>query len=775
MSFDVETLYKLLPAEYRKQDIGQAEGPLSPGSEEKNGQGDTARYWQSRADQAEKPILSIALSPAQTPSSPAASESMTRPLWALFKVIGEQVAVLEENLAQLYDDQFIETCAEWAVPYIGDLVNYHIPHSIDTTVQSLRSDVANTISYRRRKGTALLLEQLVRDVTGWDVHVVEFFKLLATTQHTNRPQPIMRYIRQPQAESQRERPENGFVDLRKQELLEDLGTPFERVVRTADMRSGGDIRGDGDKDGRAIDHGRGRYNIPNIGIFLWRLVPYALTDVEPVRAFASDERRYFFNPLGCNTQLFTLPCRKAEANAPFTTALDVAAPISRSMFERATDAYYGEGKSLVLKDAEKEIPLDTIVVADLSDEKDARGNLIRDNEGHAVWANMSEDKIAIDPELGRITFPRDNIPGQISCSFHYGFSADMGGGEYYCSVACGGESTQAEQLLNGHTSIREALSALQGKDGIVEITNSRCYKESLSLHTAVGQQIELRAADFCRPLLMLEGSKRIPEMLIEGEEGSAVTISGLLISNGPLRVRGNLARLTLRHCTLVPGLSLLHNGEPAHRSQPSLVVESASTCVEIDHCIVGGLRVAESASVHITDSIVDATGRSDIAYAGYTPDADHTQPGGPLSVESSTIIGTVATAVLELASNSIFLAQSGNYGSAPLHVERQQEGCVRFSFVPVGAQLPIHRYQCLQASAHDTKRLEPRFTSTRYGDPGYCQLSQRTASEIWQGADNRSEMGAFRRLYQWQREVNLRTRLDEYLRFGFERNIFYMT
>ena len=46
------------------------------------------------------------------------------PLKALCGVLADQIAVLEENLAQLYDDQFIETCADWVVPYIGDLIGY---------------------------------------------------------------------------------------------------------------------------------------------------------------------------------------------------------------------------------------------------------------------------------------------------------------------------------------------------------------------------------------------------------------------------------------------------------------------------------------------------------------------------------------------------------------------------------------------------------------------------------------------------------------------------
>ena len=69
--------------------------------------------------------------------------------------------------------------------------------------------------------------------------------------------------------------------------------------------------------------------------------------------------------------------------------------------------------------------------------------------------------------------------------------------------------------------------------------------------------------------------------------------------------------------------------------------------------------------------------------------------------------------------------------------------------------------------------MRPVFTSLRYGDAGYCQLSERTAVEIRQGADDQAEMGAFHDLYQPQRKANLRARLDEYLRFGLEAGIFY--
>ena len=65
------------------------------------------------------------------------------------------------------------------------------------------------------------------------------------------------------------------------------------------------------------------------------------------------------------------------------------------------------------------------------------------------------------------------------------------------------------------------------------------------------------------------------------------------------------------------------------------------------------------------------------------------------------------------------------------------------------------------------------FTSLRYGDAGYCQLSQICAVEIREGADDQAEMGAFHDLYQPQREANLNSSLGEYLRFGLEAGIFF--
>lgn len=725
MSFDLEQLYNLLPAIYRIQDINLGNQPLK----------------------------------------------------ALLSVIVDQVQVLEEDLAQLYDDQFIETCQEWVVPYIGDLVRYQTPH--DVLTQSLRVEVANTISYRRRKGTATMLEQLVRDVTGWNVHVVEFFKLLALSQHMN----MLRF-------------ENSNLDLRQWEPLERLNSPFDTLVHTADVRS--------------IDLRRGRYNIPNVGIFVWRLNAYSLTNSPAARV---DNYRYLFNPLGASMQLFSHAHIENDVTQ-LSGPQNVTMPITLSMLTHYLDDYYGVGKSILLTVDGEQIT-ELIEAADLSD--------VEDDDGNTVWANMPREKIAIDSVLGRIAFPRGrgkHKPKNVQVTCYYGFSTEMGGGEYSrvdSFTRIDPLTTQVlpvQRVSMAEGSIAMALEALNGS-GVVEITDSGCYRESPSIHVSTNQIVELRAAEGSRPLLILTNDPQqtenpvTPELSISGEEGAWVTLNGLVISSGRLHVSGNLSRLTLRHCTLVPGLQVSDSRSQKDKSKPtnietesvskeikrdsrgdiviteevkivekadryspevSIIIESPSIVVELDRCIVGGLRVIESAKVQILSSIVDATSQHDIAYAGLNKKTE----GASLHVENSTLIGQVHVSQMDLASNTIFLARHSGKEGTPLHVLRRQDGCVRYSYLPLRSRVP-RLYHSQPLNEQVAEWVHPQFTSLSYGNPGYCQLSSNTAGEIRHGADDESEMGVFHNLYQPQRETNLHLRLSEYLRFTLDAGVFYMS
>lgn len=633
-------------------------------------------------------------------------------LGELLAVIAEQVAVLEENLEQLYDDQFIETCQDWVVPYIGDLIGYRSLHGVVPKIASPRAEVAHTIGFRRRKGTAAMLEQLARDVTGWNARVVEFFQLLATTQYMNHIRPGNFYA----------------PDLRRWETLERLNSAFDSLAHTVEVR--GTTTG-------------GRYNIPNLGIFLWRLNAYSLIDSP---AFRLDDRRWLFSPLGNDTPLFTRPQTEDEITHP-AEPVNVPQALSRRVLHEYLELYYGQGKSLVLNVDGRDIPLADIVVCDLSD-------------FGGTWAHLPPDgKYAIDPVLGRIALPGNlTFPVPVRVSFHYGFGTEIGGGEYERGASFDQELKPVQQVsMPG--SIQTALNAV-GSGGAVEIGDSGRYEEALTVQVDAEKRLELRAANEHRPLLVLGG-----EMPITGGEDSEVSLNGLLIAGAALRVPAGtgLRRLTLRHCTLVPGLSLNVDGTPQQPAAASLIVEEPGLTLEIERCIVGGLRVVEGAKVAIRDSIVDATRATAVAYCDTTPKEG---AGGELRIEASTVIGKVHTVRLALASNCIFLS--------PVRAAQKQIGCVRFSYLPLDSVVP-RRFRCQPQQERDALRVRPQFTSLRYGDPGYGQLTQSTAHEIRTGADDEAEMGAFHHLYQAQRETNLRVRLEEYLRFGLEAGIFYAT
>jgi hypothetical protein len=663
-------------------------------------------------------------------------EEQGTPLRQLLAVIAEQVAVLQEALAQLYDDQFVETATDWVIPYIGDLIGYRALNGMVPQIASPRAEVANTIGYRRRKGTASVLEELARAVTGWEAHVVEFFQLLAITQYMNHirlQNRVSPHLGKGIAFAPPALPPNW-------ERLERLNSAFDTVAHTLDVRH--------------ISSGRGKYNIPNVGIYLWRLRAYSLTDSPATKL---DDHRYLFSPLGNNTQLFNRPVTQTTISE-LATPHNVPEPLSR----RVLDAYLKDqyGRSLALKKNGADVSVNDIVICNLSD------------AGSGEWAHEPpQGKIAVDPVLGRIACNSADVASEsLLVTYNYGFSDDLGGGEYnrlqtFSPVQM--FPPGPSQPVGAGESIQTALNAVMANGGVVEIQDSARYAESLSINAGANAVIELRAANETRPHLGLQN-----DFQIDGADTSEVVLNGLLINGRTLRVVGNLSKLILRHCTLVPGLTLDINGAPQAPTTPSLVIETANASVEIDHCIIGGIRADPEANVILTDSIVDATDAAGIAFAA----TDDESAGGELTIENSTLIGKVHTRLMQLASNAIFLASLSSTDTwiAPVLCERRQEGCIRFSYVPLGSRTP-RRYKCQPAWDGDATRVRPQFTSLRYGDAGYCQLSQRCAVEIRTGADDEAEMGAFHKLYQPQRETNLRVRLDEYLRFGLEAGIFYAT
>jgi hypothetical protein len=653
------------------------------------------------------------------------------PLAALLAVIAEQIAAVEENIEQLYDDQFIETCAPWVVPYIGDLVGFRTVYTETPGVGSPRAEVAHTIALRRRKGTAAVLEQLARDVTDWEARAVEFFQILATTQYMNHLRPFNHYA----------------PDLRLWEPLLRIGTAFESVPRTVDVRR--------------IQSGRGRFNIPNVGIFLFPIAAHPLTRSQAVQV---DTQRWRVSALNHDMPLYRNP-EPEDVITHIAEPANVPLPLGRRELREDVRSdspqYYGEGRSLALyiNGGAAPVPASDIRICNLEDDG-------------ATWAHMpADDKFVIDPVLGRVAVPAaPPVPVTlVQVSHYFGFGAELGGGEYERARTFVAKPEQnVLRVPDDHTTIAGALGALGG-DGVVEITDNGRYEEALAVQVGAGKVVELRALNERRPSLVLTA-----EMTVEGGAGAEFALNGLLVSGEAIRVpaaAGNeLGRIRITHATLVPGRSLSPSGNPSNADDPSLILEIDTTEAILQGAITGGIRSHEGSSIVLTDCVVDATRIDGVAAAGL----NGVQPGAKLTVESCTVFGKVHASEMPLVSNSLLLAalQAGDGWSAPVRAVRRQTGCVRFTWLPLASRVP-RRYRCQPEEGKPP--VAPRMLSGRYGTPLYCWLSDQTSDATRRGAEDEGEMGFFHSLLASQRETNLRIRLGEYLRAGLESGIFYET
>ncbi len=697
------------------------------------------------------------------------------PLRALLRVIGEQVNLIEADMDQLYENWFIETCEDWVVPYIGDLIGYRLVHEAgepgDPTLPQSRQlnkiliprrEVANTIAYRRRKGTLALLELLAHDVAGWPARAVEFYRLLGWAQAINHM-----------------RPERGqTANIRSPERMDRLDGPFDDLAHTVDVRRINSQRS------------LGWHNIPSVGLFVWRLRAYSVTQTPAYCLEQVGPHCYTFSVLGNAAPLCTKPELEPEPTH-IAGELNLPVPIRRKACEANLGAYYGPDKSFQLwqgatgSEEPEPIPIEQIVIADLSQ-----------------WQyRPRQGKVAVDPELGRIAFPPRHLPRKgVWVSYHYGFSADVGGGEYERPISQPAGAT-VYQVGNGeYERIGDALNVWQEEmpqDAVIEIVRSGVFVEQIDVVLQAAQTLQIRAANRVRPVIrLLDYRTDRPDALhVAGEKGSRFTLDGLLIGGRGVHVTGAVADVVVRHSTLVPGWGLHPDCEPRRPAEPSLELVNTPARVTIERSIVGSIQVnqdevqTDPIAIRVRDSVLDGTGRERDAVGAPAGLLAH----AVLTIERSTIFGLVRTHAIELAENSIFMGR--------IRVGRRQRGCMRFCYVTPGSRTP-RRYNCQpdlvktavaelmqreaaernetvdetkqqQAQERETERVRPRFNGLRYGTPTYCQLALACAPEIKRGADDESEMGVFHHLYQPQREANLRARLDEYTPAGMEAGIIF--
>lgn len=713
-----------------------------------------------------------------------------QPLKALLDIVSRQAAVVEDDLAGLYRNWFIETCQDWVIPYLGDLVGYQLLPGVDAgnpnpALAAPRADVADTIGDRRRKGTLALFERLAADVARWPARAVELRQLVGITE------PVRRFSGDAAANAAR-LATGGYVDLRNGDALERLDGPFDQLAHTVEVARI-------DTDSRP-DRRRGRANLPHVGVFVWRLGVYSRTHAPAFVDGNIANHSFILNPLGMELPLVCKPVPDATQSADEP---NVPAFIRRRAFAANAADYYGVDKSLCLwRDDEADpVPLSQILCTDL-------------NQGG--FTDPAPGTVNVDPVLGRAIFAPDIAPKSgLRTTFHYAFPADLGGGEYPRQVEAiaarypVGPSQPDATIAAAITRWQADRTADPNKArAVIEIIDSGIYTESLTLSLALGDDLTLRAANGAWPLLDLTKPLTVTSTATTQQpvtQRPTLTLDGLLV-RGAVAPSGMLGAVTLRHTTLVPPVHLaptIVRATPAASAiafpaptasaavpapapaatpaaQPAIIPSLHATDLigdlTIDHCVLGALLIDTSDTVThdpprlvIRDSVVVDKSSAQPAQPVALGTSTGSLPYVALTVQRSTIDGQAGAHAADLVENSIF--------GGPFAVARRQHGCVRFSWIPTGSRTP-RRYHCqpdlVTAAAGPTAaaqqleaaRVAPLFTATDYGAPGFYQLHRTCAQEITRGADDASELGAYHDLFQPQREDGLRLRLNEHCPAG---------
>ncbi len=657
------------------------------------------------------------------------------PLKALLGILGTELAVLEAEAEALYDDHFIETCADWVVPYIGALIGARIVDTGDAA--SARRQVADTIANRRGKGTARSLARRAAGLMGPPAEAIEYFQHLVTALHldypgTNPPMSVALHGPRPPLP----------------------GDPTRIGQHVPEIRASG-----------------GTFAVPFIGVRSWPMEALTFAELVPTPIAGGDPGRFRLSPIGDDMALWRSPGID-DPNAPRLSLDEIPGPLglrdtaARHQQQPPGPAY---GRSLALS-------IDGTVVRDT---QICFCNLEDSLAGPASWNGRGRaddlDRVRIDPERGRLMLPPTMLgltADSLRLFVHYGAATRVGGGGYDRGAAAIGASAARIGDSLTRTAAETALAAALGDLGNVsEVAIGYGGPLTPPALITLPQRRTVRiTADGpgVWPTLFAGG-----DVEIRAGAGTTLILEGLRIAGGAINIATrNLAGLVLRDCTLVPGRSLTPGGAATDPTAPALMIQQPGLEVTLERCVIGPIRCEPTVALTINDCIVDAPDANTAAIRGVGVAAD--RYGGRLTAQASTFIGDVRLASFIEVSDCIFARRHGRTRAfASVDAERLQTGCVRYSALPPDARAP-RRYRCAPDEAAALPAL-PIFVSTRYGAASYATLVPATSPTILLGAEDGGEMGVMNRVSTTRKQAALLRDLPDWIPFGNAAGIQLMT
>jgi hypothetical protein len=730
-------------------------------------------------------------------------------LRALVEILAGEAAIARRSIDRLWEDSFIDTADDWAVPYIGDLVATRLVSALN--LQGRRADVAKTVFYRRRAGTPLVLETLARDIGRFDGVVVEAFKRLARTRHGLDPMP--RGLEGQVTLT----PPGGLADLRAARISEIVDGAFDDLAHTPDFRR--------------LAGFRGRWNIPRVNLHLFRQRALRVVGATPVDLAAE---RFVIDPSGRDVPLFRpglrgdpaawrpvrewevaapIPCRLlntatyrlAEDGIPTgletelapligqlvrgaarlretVTALLRGAPTAAQMAETLANAITTDSpKRNLIPGAVALIVGANSGAAPLGPEALLGGDLGRWGQGLTV---PPETAAVVDPARGRILLSAAPPAGQalFIAAHHYGQFDPVGAGTYdrRSGLAVTGVTLfdPGPRDADGHDLSPGPVTGFAiPVDGIHQFVDSKTYVPDAPPGNIVGEvrALTLQAADRTRPYLRLVPQAAGSEWTFAGpaapDPPRALVIDGLWIGIFPtgladqtlahetdavtpvetrLVIDGILDRVVIRRATLDPGSERARIDPLVATPIPYVALEVRGEVEEIviEHAIVGPVR--EATATGDPCSIGRLVIRDSIVQSLTAAPAIATRVAA-VQLERTTVFGDVHVDRLEATDSFVI---------GVVRVVDNQHGCFRFSAAAGAPDMRLpRRYESQIFRAGIPRHW---LVSRRFGDPGYAELSETCSDLVRRGGENGAEMGVFNSALDEIRRGDVRAKLDEF-------------
>ncbi len=698
-------------------------------------------------------------------------------LKALFALMQREGDLVEDDIRALAETWFIETCPDWAIPYIGELLDVRALHDLGPESGfSPRAWVGNTIRNRQRKGTLGVIESVAAEATGLPARANEMFERLSATQWMN-------HIRLHR---------NAAALIRDGDRMALTGTAFDLTPRTVGVRR--------------IDRGSGRYNIPNIAIHLWRLQPYRLPLVETA---ALSDHQFTVDPLGRDIPLFWSG-QTEEDIGDIAAMTDLPVRLTYRPLYRETEAlrqaitdgtsiepvWFGPNPVVEIEIQDvpagpfQPVPAAEIAICDIHDVVGGwrRPPATIDYTTPAGATEARTITAGFDPVRGRIALPEGSAANAVRATYIYDAPGDLGGGPYdrrLTDIDLLGREADfqvgvTKRLPSDGTtivpSIAEAIALWNaegpGRAGLILLMDNDRFEEDLTGPNAAilrdGSSLAIVSADWPEEEAPGGGTQRrvgtisardrraalvgplevVTEVSLGAELPARFAMNGVLM-DGALTFGGAVGtafgRIDLAHLSIAPGNAL------------SLTDATVEEAITLTRAITGTLDLGTvETDLHITQSIVDGDGGPAL-----------TASATDLHVQGSTLIGATGTGEVH-ATDTIF--------DGTLVAERTQAGCIQYSFYdPAGSRTP-RRYRCQPDLALADQPpadhpgiiagLRPLYAATVFGQPDYARLSDRAAPELLTGASDSGAMGAWGFMQFGWRETNLQIAIQEYLPFG---------